>query len=488
MNAQDAGQPGARKAPRKLPGLFPADTPPRHLLIFISAAFLLAASALSGVAFALDAPVYWIGGTIVWIMWFVIMFMIVTPRTDVRLESSRGWLRVTARVVFGVVLAAGIIELFIMAYFSYGYVARDEDDKFSKIFSQLQSAFRYNDGTALNQQATENLLAGKNPYENANIVETFIKFNGHYDRLTPLRLGTFKDTFPYPSHEQMRQIWEKAAANPAQPPVELESHVCYPAGAFVLPAPFLAAGIKDMRVIYFLLAIGGLAYSIWRIPAKKRWIFIGLVIISVEIWNTLACGESGAIIFPFLLIAWLTIGRNTWISAIFMGIAVATKQTAWFFLPFYLIFLWRVTGIKYAGSALGIIALIFILFNGYYILADPGLWLTSVTSPVTDELFPLGVGIITPVASGLLDIRSSLLFSIMEAAVFAGGIIWYAFQCKKYPDAGPVLAILPMFFAWRSLWTYFFYVTIIIFAMMLVRGEEGGGGILQISTNTTNVK
>jgi hypothetical protein len=359
-------------------------------------------------------------------------------------------------------------------------VARGEDDKFSKIFSQLQSAFRYNDGTALNQQATENLLAGKNPYENANIVETFIKFNGHYDRLTPLRLGTFKDTFPYPSHEQMRQIWEKAAANPTQPPVELESHVCYPAGAFVLPAPFLAAGIKDMRVIYFLLAIGGLAYAIWRIPAKKRWIFIGLAVISVEIWNTLACGESGAIIFPFLLIAWLTIGRNNWISAIFMGIAVATKQTAWFFLPFYLIFLWRVTGIKYAGSALGITAMIFILFNGYYILADPGLWLTSVTSPVTDELFPLGVGIITPVASGLLDIRSSLPFSIMEASVFAGGIIWYAFQCKKYPDAGPVLAILPMFFAWRSLWTYFFYVTIIIFAMMLVRGEERGGG------NTTN--
>jgi hypothetical protein len=485
MSAQTAGKPGAFKAHRRFPDLFPADTPPRYLLVFISAIFLLAGSALSGIAFSLDAPVYWISGTIVWIIWFIIMFMIITPRTDMRLQSSRGWLRVTARVIFGVVLAAGIIELFIMAYFSYGYVARGENDKFSIVFAQLQSAFRYNDGTALNQQATENLLAGKNPYANANIVETFIKFNGHYDRLTPLRVGEMANVFPYPSHEQMKELWEKAVENPIQPPPELESQVCYPAGAFILPAPFLAAGLKDIRIIYFILAIGGLGYAIWRIPGKRRWIFIGLIFISLEIWNTLACGETGAIIFPFLLIAWLTIGRNNWISAIFMGIAVATKQTAWFFLPFYLIFLWRITGIKNAGFSLGVIALIFVAFNGYYIAADPGLWLKSVTSPMTDQLFPLGVGIISPVTSGLLDIRSSLPFSIMEMAVFTGGIIWYAFQCKKYPDAGPLLAILPMFFAWRSLWTYFFYVTIIIFAMMLVRGEEE---ILQINTNTTNDK
>jgi hypothetical protein len=102
---------------------------------------------------------------------------------------------------------------------------------------------------------------------------------------------------------------------------------------------------------------------------------------------------------------------------------------------------------------------------------------------MTSQLFPLGVGIITPVASGLLDIRSSLPFSIIEILVFAGGILWYFFKCKKYHEAGPVLAVLPLFFAWRSLWTYFFYVTIIIFAMMLVRGEG-----LRINTNTTNVK
>ena len=42
---------------------------------------------------------------------------------------------------------------------------------------------------------------------------------------------------------------------------------------------------------------------------------------------------------------------------------------------------------------------------------------------------------------------------------------------KKYPVAGPVLSVFPLFFAWRSLWTYFFYVTIITFAMMLMRGE-----------------
>jgi uncharacterized membrane protein len=478
MSAKNVSNYGAgKKGERKFPAIFPKDIPPRYSLIFISAAFLLLASALSGVGFSLNTPVYWITGTVVWIMWFAIMFLIINPRTDIWLNSSRRRLRTTAKVIFAVVFIAGILELGVMLFFSYGYVASGADNQFSTVLSELQSAFRYNDGTALNQQATENLLDGKNPYAEANIVETFIKFNGHYDRLTPLRVGELADVFPYPTHEQMKRLWEEAVENPAQPPAELESHVCYPAGAFVLPAPFIAAGLKDIRLIYFILAIGGLAYAIWRIPHKKRWIFIGLAVISVEIWNTLACGESGTIIFPFLLIAWLTIGRNSWISAIFMGIAVATKQTAWFFLPFYLIFLWRASNTRDAGLALGIISLIFIAFNGYYIAADPGLWLRSVTSPVTDQLFPVGVGIITPVTSGLVNIQSSLPFSILEIIVFAGGIIWYAFNCKKYPAAGPILAVLPLFFAWRSLWTYFFYVTIIIFAMMLMRDE---------GENTTN--
>jgi uncharacterized BrkB/YihY/UPF0761 family membrane protein len=60
----------------------------------------------------------------------------------------------------------------------------------------------------------------------------------------------------------------------------------------------------------------------------------------------------------------------------------------------------------------------------------------------------------------------------MEIAVFAGAVIWYIRNAKKYPDAGPLLAVLPLFFAWRSLSSYFFYITIIVLACVLHRAKQ----------------
>jgi uncharacterized membrane protein len=152
-----------------------------------------------------------------------------------------------------------------------------------------------------------------------------------------------------------------------------------------------------------------------------------------------------------------------------MGLAIATKQIAWFFLPFYLILLWHESGIKSLGFVCAMIAGVFILMNGYFFIQSPSIWLASVTSPMTDPLFPLGVGIVSLVTSGILNIRSSFPFTAMEAIVFMGCVIWYMRNAKRYPWAGPILAVLPLFFAWRSLWSYFFYVQIIVLACLLTK-------------------
>jgi hypothetical protein len=473
MNVHLGSKPGpAFKTPKKLPPLFPAQTPPRFLLIFFSVPILLIASAISGVAFSLKSPAYWISGTILWILWFLVMFLIVTPGTDTRLQSHSKWLISGVKVIVSIILIGGIVELLFMGSFSYWYVQSGVDNNFSRVIEELQESFRYNDGTALNQQAVENLLDGKNPYAYSNVVETFFEHNGSYDKLTPLRLGRFADAFPYPPDAQLQELWDTSVKDTSKSPPELESHVCYPAGSFLLPAPFIAIGIKDIRVIYFIYVIAGVIAAVWLIPKKRRIIFIGLILISLEIWNILAIGESGTIIFPFLLLAWILSGRKNWLSALFMGIAVATRQTAWFFLPFYLIMLWHNTGVKSAGKAIGIIAGVFLISNGYFIAQDPGLWLESVTSPMTTQMFPLGVGLVTLVSSGLLNITSSLPFSIMEIAVFAVAVAWYARYGKKYPEAGPVLSVLPLFFAWRSLWMYFFYISVITCAAMCMKQGE----------------
>jgi uncharacterized membrane protein len=191
------------------------------------------------------------------------------------------------------------------------------------------------------------------------------------------------------------------------------------------------------------------------------------------LWNSLADGgELGSLCFPFLMVAWLALNRNMWLSAICMGLAVTTKQTAWFFLPFYLILMLKTFGFKKCLAPVAIIVGIFIATNLPFIIADPRLWFNGVTSPMTDPMYPLGSGLVTLITSGLMNIESSILFTILEALSFIAAILWYLKYGLKYPQTGPLLAIVPLFFAWRSMYSYFFYADLIALAYILVNGNN----------------
>ena len=84
----------------------------------------------------------------------------------------------------------------------------------------------------------------------------------------------------------------------------------------------------------------------------------------------------------------------------------------------------------------------------------------------------VGGGLVTLTTSGLLHINSSLPFVILEGIAFIGCILWYFFKAKKYPHTAPVLSVLPLFFAWRSVWNYFFYVDLIMLAGILIEEPE----------------
>ena len=168
------------------------------------------------------------------------------------------------------------------------------------------------------------------------------------------------------------------------------------------------------------------------------------------------------------MVAWLALNKNYWLCAICMGLAVATKQTAWFFVPFYLILLFKIQGVKRLLTGLSIVAGVFVVTNLSFVINDPKIWLISVMSPMTDKMFPLGSGLITIVTSGLINIQSPLPFTILEGIAFVVAVIWYLKYCRSYPQTGIVLAVIPLFFAWRSLFSYFFYVDLIALAYVMV--------------------
>lgn len=101
-------------------------------------------------------------------------------------------------------------------------------------------------------------------------------------------------------------------------------------------------------------------------------------------------------------------------------------------------------------------------------VSNPSLWLNSVFSLLKDPLFPFGTGPVTLVTFGYLKIQSSLPFLTLEVAAMLAGIVWYWFKARRYPAMGIILSVLPMFFAWRSLWPYFFYVDVILLATVIV--------------------
>jgi len=442
---------------------------PRIMLFFIAIVIKLAASALSAMGFVWSSGTLMLIGVFVWLVWFALLFMIAIPQTDEWLQSHMRWLKPAATTIAIVLLVLGAALLVIITCFGLGVLQVDKlGEKPAELITSFENVFAYNDATALCHQAVDNLLDGENPYASANVVSAMQQFGGHYDKVTPLRTGVFAVAFPYPSDDELEQLWLEATESPETVPPELESKLGYPAGCFLLPAPFVLMGIGDIRIVYLILIIPALAYIARKAPPGMRLLFIAAVLASLEIWNSVAAGETGSLYFPFLLLAWVLTRKKLWLSALFMGIAVATKQVAWFFIPFYLILIWRTMGMKKALSVLTAVATVFLVVNMPFIISDPGLWLSSLMSPMIDNLFPLGVGIVNLVSGGFVDIQSSLPFSILEVAVGITAVVWYFRNCRRYPHTGPLLAMLPLFFAWRSLWPYFFYVDIIILAAVIV--------------------
>jgi hypothetical protein len=210
--------------------LFPDDLKPQVFLLFFALVIQLIASAISDVGFSLNTSGFWFAGFTLWILWFVIMLFIISPNTNNVLGNHRKFIKRGAIVVTALLALLGLTELVLAVW-----IAPKENNPtndFAQLLSQMEHGFKYNDATALQQQAIENLFHGKNPYAHGEIIAALLKYNGSFDRVTPLRAGKLANVFPYPSETQLKAIWDRAIHHPSQSPLELESRVCYPSGFF----------------------------------------------------------------------------------------------------------------------------------------------------------------------------------------------------------------------------------------------------------------
>ena len=115
--------------------------------------------------------------------------------------------------------------------------------------------------------------------------------------------------------------------------------------------------------------------------------------------------------------------------------------------------------------------LVFFLINSPFIISDPGTWISCVLSPMTHPLFPYGIG---PASFAMLIHTPvpSVIFTALEAIALLVALVWYYRNCQRAPQTGLLLAIVPLFFAWRSLIAYFVSVPLVVFGAVLI--EEFG--------------
>jgi hypothetical protein len=446
---------------------------PRVILYYFAIPFQLAASAIAGIGFVLYNPTYLLIGNLLWVIWFVAIFFVSIEGSERLLRPIVKVLKTGAIIIFIVLFLGGVTEAITLIVFNSSFVPGNNEPRnisqsgFQRVMTAFNHGFGYNDSTALSHQAAENVINGENPYQHPNVVEALLRFSPYSDRVTPLRVGRFADEFPYPSRESLNHVWSDAVKDPQKIVPEYANNLAYPAGDFLIPAAFMLIGIHDIRITYAIIFVLALAYVTYRLKSPQRYYFIGAVLISLELWNSIANGETGMLVMPFLLLSWFMLKKNGWVSAVFMGICVATKQTAWFFIPFYLIAAYKTYKLTQMGLMTVIIAGIFSVLNLPFMIGNIDVWVRSVFTPMSGDMYPLGVGLITTVTSGLINIHSPMIFDILEFLVLGAGIIWYFRYYKKYALIGPLLATIPLFFAWRSLWPYFFYTGIIIISMIL---------------------
>lgn len=317
-----------------------------------------------------------------------------------------------------------------------------------------------NDGTTLDHYAAMQLLSGHDPYVTTNLVRAIDDLHQDPIFTTPLHAGAFA-SYPwtvYPKDAALRAAFAQEPSSDPNLIQSFESHLSYPALAVLPLVPLVWAGLPSVVPFFLLclLILGGLLVATAP-PALRPWVILFLLA-DAPLLDATVTGDLDVLYILLLFVAWRWL-RRPMVSGLALGLACAAKQLAWFFLPYYIILTWRTLGLRAALQRLALAGAVFVVTNAPFVLANPHAWLTGVLAPEVDPMFPLGSGLVRLALAGVLPLFPPIVYTVLEVLAFLGGIAWYARSgWRTLPEFAWLLAVAPLFFAWRSLATYFYFV------------------------------
>jgi hypothetical protein len=338
-----------------------------------------------------------------------------------------------------------------------------------RCFQPMQFA---NDGTVLDTNAAVTLLHGDNPYANPNLGNLNLMHDVplHAEWTTPLREGRFAGRLEYPNNDELKAaLLHGLRTTHAQ---EFETKVSYPALAFISLIPFALFNHFNVLPLYISCHLL-LIFAAWKYarPALRPWILL-LAFANVSTWTTTVGETLDMLYISLLTLAWL-ISHRRGPSLILLGLAIASKQTAWFFVPFYAIMVYWQYGFKETSGRVLAAFSIGLAINLPFILWGPGDWLAGVMAPLVDPMFPMGTGLIALSTGHVIFFLPTLVYQVLEYSAYSLSLIYYWFRCRQAPEAAMLLAVLFLFFAWRSLPSYFYCSAFPLLVLMLKKPIPG---------------
>ncbi len=286
-----------------------------------------------------------------------------------------------------------------------------------------------NDAVAAPHHAAELLLRGQDPYASFVTADALARFGLDPQLATHLENGDTVRTYSYP------------------------------ALSFLSVAPFVWAGVGDIRWLDLavVIAIALVAARAVR-PAWRPMVLASVVGNEVVVRQNVLAGVDP--LWALLVAeAWL-LRRSLWGAAL-LGLALADRQLAWFVFPFFLATVARQRSARDALRA-GAVALAVALALHVPFLADaPGRTVEGILAPLLAPIVADGVGIMQlGVTDRYATLFPRIVYTLVAAGVFLALLAMLWRRARDVVAGALVWPFVPLFFAWRSLQNYFGFMPV----------------------------
>lgn len=336
------------------------------------------------------------------------------------------------------------------------------------------------DAGAATDCATQMVLHGRNPYVNLHMLTCLDSHGLHFSQTTPKSEGalhnfvTFAAPDPATVNWYMYKVYNRdlsaERADNRYPyhysAPEFEERFNYPGGAILFGVVSWMLGARDLVTLYLLAALGA---SLWIYRSARPEIRTATGLLLLADLPLLIDTSQGVtdVLYALILIAYWRLRDRPILAGMALGLAAATRQQVWFFVPFLLYLGWREGGwadLRRRGSTM---VVIFLASNIMFIAPSPSDWLAGILGPMRDPLFAQGIGVISlAIAVFKQHPGTPFMYTLLEAAGFLFAFRLFMKRFSASPGLAMLLPLMPIALAWRSLHTYFVVLPLLAIAVL----------------------